>query len=121
VLAAWGLALQGQATLTLSPQRLRVGEAFALQLSLQSTAARTQKLAVDYAVHHVKADGGRTAKVFKGWTFDLPAHGSASWSRRHAMREITTSRYHAGPACAGRASSTDGSWPRPEFELLPPT
>ena len=98
VLAAWGLdkPFKGQATLTLTPQRLRVGEAFALRLSLQSTAARTQKLAVDYAVHHVKADGRLTAKVFKGWAFDLAAHEQRDLVKTHSMREITTRRYHAG-------------------------
>ena len=34
-----------------------------------------QALVVDYAVHHGKASGGTSARVFKGWTLQLPAHG----------------------------------------------
>ena len=121
VLAAWGLdkPFKGQATLTLSAQRLRVGETFELQLSLQSGAARPQKLAVDYAVHHVKADGRLTAKVFKGWTVDLPGHGQLDLVKTHSMREITTRRYHPGAhgldvRINGRVVAEAG------FELLPP-
>ncbi len=121
VLAAWGLdkPFKGQATLTLSAQQLRVGETFELQLSLQSGAARPQKLAVDYAVHHVKADGRLTAKVFKGWTIELPAHGQRNLAKTHSMREITTRRYHPGRhgldvRINGRVVAEAG------FELLPP-
>ncbi|MEN9630101.1 MAG: putative 3-methylpurine-DNA glycosylase AlkC, partial [Pseudomonadota bacterium] len=98
VLAAWGLdsPFKGDAALSLSPQRLRVGEAFEITLTLRSLSARAQKLAVDYAVHHVKADGRLTPKVFKGWAFELPAHGQRQLVKRHSMREITTRRYHPG-------------------------
>ena len=99
VLAAWGLdkAFKGQAALTLRPVRLRIGESFQFDLTLTSTAARSQKLAIDYAVHHVKADGRRTPKVFKGWTLELPAHEQRELVKTHSMREVTTRRYHPGP------------------------
>ena len=84
------------ATLTLAPQRLRVGDSFSLQLRLQSQARRSQKLAIDYAVHHVKADGRRTPKVFKGWVLDLPGDADRELVKTHSMREITTRRYHPG-------------------------
>lgn len=98
VLAAWGLGrpFKGSATLALSPKRLRLGEAFTLNVVLCSSARQAQKLVVDYAVHHVKADGRRTPKVFKGWTLDLPAQATRELQRRHVMREITTRRYHPG-------------------------
>ena len=98
VLAAWGLdkPFKGEAALSLSRKRLRVGESFEITLALQSSAARAQKLAIDYAVHHVKADGRLTPKVFKGWAFELPAHGQRQLEKRHSMREITTRRYHPG-------------------------
>ena len=98
VLAAWGLdaPFKGRATLTLSPRRLRVGDSLDLKLTVQSGLARLQKLAVDYAVHHVKADGRRTPKVFKGWVFELPAHGQRDLVKTHSMRAITTRRYHPG-------------------------
>ncbi|MBL8332655.1 MAG: DNA alkylation repair protein [Rubrivivax sp.] len=98
VLAAWGLdkPFRGEATLTLSPRRVKVGGSLELTLQLQSTHGRAQKLAIDYVVHHVKADGRRTPKVFKGWVVELPARGERTLVKRHSMREVTTRRYHAG-------------------------
>jgi hypothetical protein len=98
VLKAWGLGapLRGEVTLALSPKKLAVGESLQLALQLRSSAARTQTLVIDYAVHHVKANGQSTPKVFKGWTLQLAAHESLSLQKRHSMRAVTTRRYHPG-------------------------
>lgn len=98
-LAAWGLdkAFQGQATLALSATRVHIGDSFELQVQLHSASRRTQKLVVDYAVHHCKADGRLSPKVFKGWSLDLPAGAALTRVKTHSMREITTRRYHPGP------------------------
>ncbi len=98
VLQAWGLGrpLRGSATLSLTPTRLRVGQELRLDVSLQSTSARAQTLLIDYVVHHVKANGSRSPKVFKGWKLSLAAHQRLELSKRHSLREITTRRYHAG-------------------------
>ena len=98
VLQAWGLgqALQGTARLPLAPRPVSLGEAVQLTLTLRSTAARPQRLAIDYVVHHVKADGRLSPKVFKGWTLELPPGATATLARAHALRAITTRRYHAG-------------------------
>jgi len=98
VLEAWGLGapLRGEVTLALSPKKLAVGESLQLALQLRSSAARTQTLVIDYAVHHVKANGQSTPKVFKGWTLQLAAHESLSLQKRHSMRAVTTRRYHPG-------------------------
>jgi 3-methyladenine DNA glycosylase AlkC len=97
-LAAWGLgkAFQGEAQLTVAPRRARVGEGLTLALALTSRAARAQTLAIDYLVHHVKADGATSAKVFKGWVTTLPARGSVQLVKSHSLRPVTTRRYHAG-------------------------
>ena len=69
VLAAWGLdqAFKGELAFRLGPRRVVVGDSLEMTLTLRSTARRAQKLAIDYVVHHVKADGRTTPKVFKGW------------------------------------------------------
>ena len=87
VLQAWGLgqALQGSARLTLAPRRITLGGAVQLTLALRSSAAQAQRLAVDYAVHHVKADGSQRPKVFKGWSLDLPAGATMTLTRSHAL------------------------------------
>lgn len=98
VLEAWGLGrpLRGTAALQITPGRIVLGEAVTLALQLHATAAKPQQLAIDYAVHHVKADGSTSPKVFKGWVLTLPAHGEVALEKRHAVRPITTRRYHAG-------------------------
>jgi hypothetical protein len=73
-----------------------LGGEVVLTLKLSSSAARAQKLAVDYAVHHVKADGSTSPKVFKGWQLELPPRGEVTLSKRHSLKPITTRRYHAG-------------------------
>ena len=98
VLQAWGLGqpLRGHAVLTVAPREIALGEAVTLTLHLRSTAAASQLLAIDYAVHHVKADGSAGPKVFKGWALTLPPRGERVLDKRHAVRPITTRRYHPG-------------------------
>lgn len=98
VLEAWGLGrpFRGEAALSIRPARIALGGAVSLALQLHSTAASEQRLVIGYAVHHVKADGSTSPKVFKGWTLALPARGEAALEKRHAVRPITTRRYFAG-------------------------
>ena len=98
VLKAWGLGapLRGSAVLTVGPARVKLGGEVQLTLVLKSKAASAQRLVIDYAVHHVKADGSRSPKVFKGWNVELPARGELKLNKRHSLRPITTRRYHAG-------------------------
>ncbi len=98
VLKAWGLGrpLKGEATLTLSARRVAVGGSLGIRLEVVSRSARTQKLAIDYAVHHVKANGATSPKVFKGWVIELGAHETRTLHKNHSLRPVTTRRYHAG-------------------------
>ena len=98
VLKAWGLSkpLRGDATLSITPKRVSVGESIDLAVTLVSNAHRAQKLVVDYAVHHVKANGSTSDKVFKGWVIDLAANEERSLRKSHSMKLITTRVYHAG-------------------------
>jgi 3-methyladenine DNA glycosylase AlkC len=98
LLKAWGLGkrLKGEARLKLSPKRVAVGDSVTLEVRLQSTSARAQKLVIDYAVHHVKANGSTSAKVFKGWALELAGGETRTMRKTHSLRPITTRRYHAG-------------------------
>jgi 3-methyladenine DNA glycosylase AlkC len=98
VMKAWGLGrpLRGDVRLEVAPKRVRVGDALTLTVALRSAAARTQPLQIDYAVHHVKASGATSAKVFKGWSLTLGAHEARTLAKTHSMREVTTRRYHPG-------------------------
>jgi 3-methyladenine DNA glycosylase AlkC len=98
ILEAWGLGqrLRGEAELRVSPQRIALGESLTLEVMLSPAARRTQRLVVDYAVHHVKANGSTSPKVFKGWTLELPAGEPRVLRKAHAVKPITTRRYFGG-------------------------
>lgn len=81
---------------TLSPTRIRLGDSIDIAFELVSTSDEPQKLIVDYAVHHRKANGSQQPKVFKLTTLELPPRGAAALTKRHAVRKITTRQYYAG-------------------------
>ena len=99
MLTLWGVgsAFAGRCTLKVAPRRVAVGESVQLVLSLHSESTAAQTLLIDYAVHHVKAHGGTTPKVFKGWQLTLAAGESRTLTRQHSFKAVTTRRYHAGP------------------------
>ncbi|MDM7944243.1 MAG: DNA alkylation repair protein [Hydrogenophaga sp.] len=97
-LAAWGLArgLEGQASLALSDQRAAVGGEIGLRVVLQSAARQAQPLEIDYAVHHVRANGSTSPKVFKGWKLTLAAGEQRVLAKRHSLRPVTTRTLYPG-------------------------
>ena len=98
VLAAWGLgqAFRGRVSLALSPTRVTVGDELLLTVQLHGTAKGPQRLAIDYAVHHVKAAGHTTPKVFKGWVIELAPGETRQLAKRHSLKAVTIRRYHPG-------------------------
>lgn len=98
VLKAWGLGgrLAGTASLALTPGRVSVGESVQLKVTIASDSRRMQDLVIDYVVHHVKANGGTSPKVFKGWTLALAPGETRQLSRSHSLRPVTTRRYYPG-------------------------
>jgi len=119
-LAAWGLGhgLNGDAALALTATEAKVGGDIGLAVNLRSRSPRPQTLVIDYVVHHVRANGGTSPKVFKGWKLELAAHGEHALSKRHSLRPVTTRTLYPGrhrievqvngQVCAGA-----------DFELLP--
>ena len=97
-LAAWGLArgLEGEARLQLSAHRAPIGGHIGLEVQLHSTATRPQTLVVDYLVHHVRANGGTSPKVFKGWKLVLAPGERCTLSKRHSLRPVTTRTLYPG-------------------------
>ena len=97
-MAAWGLAsgLKGEAALTLSAQRAVVGGEIGLRVQLRSTARQPQLLVVDYAVHHVRANGSASPKVFKGWKLTLAPGEARTLEKRHSLKPVTTRTLYPG-------------------------
>ena len=98
-LAAWGLGqpLKGRAALALSAPRVAIGDTLGLQVALHASARQPQTLAIDYAVHHVRANGTTSAKVFKGWSLTLAPGEARTLVKRHSLRPVTTRTLYPGP------------------------
>jgi len=98
VLAAWGQGQPFQGRVQLVPDRptVPVGEHLGLQVLLTSTSPQAQTLVLDYAVHHVKAAGHSSPKVFKGWSVELPPGASLTLAKRHSFKPVTVRSYHPG-------------------------
>ncbi len=97
-LEAWGLgrSLRGTAALSVSPPSVRIGQSIGLKLRLESTAPVPQPLVVDYAVHHVRANGTSSPRVFKGWKLTLAPGETRDLAKQHSLRPVTTRRLHPG-------------------------
>jgi len=98
VLAAWGHGgrLRGDAALRITPGRLALGDSLTLEVTLRPRCRTAQSLVIDYAVHHVKADGGTSPKVFKGWALQLAPGAARVLRKSHPVKPITTRRYFSG-------------------------
>ena len=86
---------------------------------LRNVGSASARLAIDYVVHHRKADGRSTAKTFKLTTRTLDAGEGLEIDRAHSFRQITTRRYHPGAQAVALQVNGVMTAPAP-FELLPP-
>ena len=97
-LAAFGYkpAEAQQATIEISTPQVIFGEALEFMFSLDSASDDAQPLLIDYVIHHQKANGTTSPKVFKWKTTNLAANKSLSIDKKHPMKKITTRQYYAG-------------------------
>lgn len=79
-----------------SPKSVRVGESLRFSFEIVSSAARRQELAVDYAVHFVKANGAPRAKVFKLKRLVLEPRATLELSGRVSLSQMTTRTHYPG-------------------------
>jgi 3-methyladenine DNA glycosylase AlkC len=75
---------------------VRMGEALNFSFDVKSTARQAQTLVIDYVIHHVKANGKLTPKVFKLTQKRLEPGQIINISKTHPFRLITTRKYYAG-------------------------
>lgn len=86
--------------------------------AIRNTGTEPARLAVDYIVHHCKANGTQTGKTFKLTTATLAPGQSLTVARGHSFRPITTRRYYPGPHSITLQVNGVPS-ERAEFDLLP--
>lgn len=95
-LFGFGKKAELEATLKLSPAQLTLGDRLQITAEITSTAAKPQRLAIDYVIHYVKARGAAFEKVFKWTEIDLPAHDSLVLTKSQVIRDFTTRKHHPG-------------------------
>ncbi|WP_395746464.1 DNA alkylation repair protein [Prosthecobacter sp.] len=95
-LFGFGKKAEVSSKLTASPARLKLGERLTLTAALTSTSNKTQRLAIDYVVHYVKASGGSAEKVFKWTEIDLPARAEIELIKSQVVKDFTTRKHYAG-------------------------
>ncbi|MFT5233658.1 MAG: 3-methyladenine DNA glycosylase AlkC [Candidatus Krumholzibacteriia bacterium] len=84
------------AKLALAHGRLRVGGTQEISLQLVSTGKKKQKLVVDYAVHHQRAAGRVSAKVFKWKNVEVAPGETLSLQKNHAFVPRSVRRLYPG-------------------------
>lgn len=82
--------------LTMLTPEVSFGDSLLFELSLASTSRQSQPLIIDYAIHHRKANGSTTPKVFKWKTIVLEKKAALTAKRNHRIRKITTRVYYPG-------------------------
>ncbi len=75
---------------------IRLGESLEFKLEIRSLSDHTQPLIVDFIIHHRKANGETSPKVFKWKNIDLKANKTVKLTKKHPMKPITTRTYYAG-------------------------
>lgn len=97
------LALQGFAPASVAVTGPRLDRSsvavpgeLAFDFAIANTGHYDARLAIDYVVHYVKANGRQSAKVFKIAALTLAAGETRTLSKRHAFRQMTTRVHHAG-------------------------
>lgn len=82
--------------LRLSTEVVNLGEVLEFTFLVTSLANINQHLAIDFVVHHVKANGKLAPKVFKLKELTLAAGQSIELNKKHPIKAITTRKYYAG-------------------------
>ncbi|QRY62436.1 DNA alkylation repair protein [Gordonia sp. PDNC005] len=75
---------------------VRIGEDLGFTAAVRNVGANDARVAIDYVVHHRKANGKQTEKVFKLTTCTLAPGEVLDINRRHSFKVITTRKYHPG-------------------------
>lgn len=106
--------------LAIDAPEVRGGERLGFSAAVTNDGPAAARVVVDYVVHHRKANGSQTTKVFKLTTADLAPGETLRLARSHSFKVITTRRYHPGThAIELQVNGVPGG--RVDFELLGPT
>lgn len=75
---------------------VKFGDSLQFDIVLKSDNKTEQDLIIDYAIHHMKANGDTTPKVFKWKVSTLKSGATITASKKHPIKKITTRKYYNG-------------------------
>jgi len=82
--------------ISLVSSELILGDSLSFKVQVTSTSNKKQRLAIDFVIYHMKANGQLSAKVFKLKELTLKAKESIDLAKQHKMKAITTRKYYSG-------------------------
>jgi 3-methyladenine DNA glycosylase AlkC len=82
--------------LRVEPEALHVGDSLVFSFDIESLGDRPQSLMIDYVVHHVRANGQLSPKVFKLAKRTIRPGEVIHVSRKHSFAPVSTRRYYPG-------------------------
>lgn len=103
-------------TLVLDQKTVPFGQSLGISAELQSISDGPQELIIDYVIHHRKANGQTSPKVFKWKILQLNACEKITITKSHNFRPITTRTYYPGNH-AVEIQANGISLGRQEFDL----
>lgn len=103
-------------TLALDRKTVLFGQSLGVSAELQSISDGPQELIIDYVIHHRKANGQTSPKVFKWKILQLNAGEKVTITKSHTFRPITTRTYYPGTH-AVEIQANGKSLGQREFEL----
>jgi len=102
--------------LDLKTKKIRMGEPLEFSARLTSQAKTIQPLIIDYVLHHRKANGQTSPKVFKWKVAEIKPGQTLNLSKKHPIKPITTRVYYEG--AQGVEVQVNGqSYGKAEFDL----
>lgn len=75
---------------------IHFGETLSFSFVIKNNTKSPANLMIDYIIHHRKANGGTTPKVFKLAKKEIPSQGEILLQKNHPIREISTRKYYPG-------------------------
>ncbi|GGR77222.1 hypothetical protein GCM10010269_15600 [Streptomyces humidus] len=99
--------------------RVPFGGSVRLTAAIRNTGAEDARLAIDYVVHHPRADGSRSTATFKLTTRTLAPGETVTVTREHSFRLLATGCHHPGSHAVALQINGVTSH-RAEFEIHSP-
>ncbi|HEU4544562.1 MAG TPA: DNA alkylation repair protein [Jiangellaceae bacterium] len=82
--------------LAVTPDLARTGEKVVIEARVRNDTAHTSSVLVDFRVYFVKANGSRTARVFKGSSFQLAPGEDHTLRKTVSLAQHTTRTHYPG-------------------------